>query len=232
MPDCYDFERDWLERFSGLLGTYCGEDLRAAIMPGSERLTQHSDRRDVIRWSRRAVELLETRTDRSTLHDILTGCACRYPRERLQEAREAYEATGDVECARAVLQRQFESSLKRDLALDDEQVAYVLDRGWGLAGVLRGDKIIATKIPKSGFLAAYLEESDPETRRQMYCHCPRIRDAIRLNERLPATYCYCGAGFYRAIWEEILQHPVRVEVLDSVLQGGDVCVVMVHLSEA
>jgi predicted hydrocarbon binding protein len=50
-------------------------------------------------------------------------------------------------------------------------------------------------------------------------------------EPIPVTYCYCGAGFYKGIWEYILQRPVRVEVRESVLKGDDVCRIIVHLPE-
>jgi len=43
------------------------------------------------------------------------------------------------------------------------------------------------------------------------------------------TYCYCGAGFYKGIWEEILQEPVEVEVLESVLKANEVCKIAIHL---
>jgi predicted hydrocarbon binding protein len=46
---------------------------------------------------------------------------------------------------------------------------------------------------------------------------------------LPEIYCYCGAGYYRGIWEEIVQEPVEVEVLESVLAGDEVCKVAIHL---
>jgi len=45
----------------------------------------------------------------------------------------------------------------------------------------------------------------------------------------PPVYCYCGAGFYKGIWEEILQQPVEVQVLESVLKGDKVCKIAVHL---
>ena len=76
----------------------------------------------------------------------------------------------------------------------------------------------------------YMQETDPEKRRQYYCHCPRVRDALENGETISPTYCYCGAGFYRAIWEEILQKPVEVEVLESVLDGGEVCKIAIRLS--
>jgi hypothetical protein len=92
-----------------------------------------------------------------------------------------------------------------------------------------GDTIIATKIPKSGYLVEYMRETDPKTKRQYYCHCPRIRDALKSGAAISPTYCYCGAGFYRGIWEEILGRPVQVELLESVLQGDDVCKIAIKL---
>ena len=67
-----------------------------------------------------------------------------------------------------------------------------------------------------------MQESDPQRKRQLYCHCPRIRDVLQSGAYLSPTYCYCGAGYYKGLWEEITQRQVEVEVLESVLDGGDV----------
>ncbi len=128
-----------------------------------------------------------------------------------------------------MLQEQFEAFLRDSLALEEAYVEEVVSRGWGLAGILEGRRILATKIPKSGYLAAYLVETDREKRMQLYCHCPRVRDVLKTGESLPATYCYCGAGFYKGIWEEILQEPVEVEVLGSVLARDEVCSIAIYL---
>jgi hypothetical protein len=160
---------------------------------------------------------------------IMVGCACQYPKSDLQEVREAFASTGDVDLAHWMLQEQFESFLRTVLELDDELVAEIVERGWGLAGVKLGNTVIATKIPKSGFLVAYMAEPDPAKKRELYCHCPRIREALKRAERISPTYCYCGAGFYKGIWEEILQEPVEVALLESVLQGDEVCKVAICL---
>jgi hypothetical protein len=183
----------------------------------------------VIAWSQQAMERLDALVDEKERRDIMAGCACQYPKSELQEMRRLYESTGDIDLVHQKLQERFESFLKDGLALDDDLFTEVVRRGWGLAGVKRGDTIIATKIPKSGFLVAYMQETDPEKRRQVYCHCPRIRDALKTSEAISTTYCYCGAGFYQGIWEEILEQPIEVEVLESVLQGDDVCKIAVYL---
>jgi hypothetical protein len=229
MSENRDFERAWLTKFSRCLDEIAGEDIRRQVMRGSEGLSSQSDCREVIAWSQQAMERLDGLVDEKERRDIMTGCACQYPTSELQEVRHLYESTGDIDLAHQKLQERFESFLMDVLALDGDLFAEVVRRGWGLAGVKQGDTIIATKIPKSGFLAAHMQEVDLEKRRQIYCHCPRVREVLKTPEVLSSTYCYCGAGFYKGIWEEILQQPVEVEVLESVLQGGDVCKIAIHL---
>ena len=197
-------------------------------MAGGKDLA-HSSRQEVISWSKEAMERLDSLVDEEKRKEIMTGCACQYPESNLQEIRKKHEATQDIDLVHQMLQEQFESFLKNTLRLSDELVEEIVDRGWGSAGVKKGNTIIATKIPKSGYLVAYMEETDPEKKRQYYCHCPRVRDALQTSETLSLTYCYCGAGFYKGIWEEILQQPVEVELLESVLDGGEVCRIAVHL---
>ena len=229
MAETYDFERAWLSKFLQCLDESVGKEIREEVMAGSAGLTADSGREEVIAWTQGAMERLEALVDAEKSRQVMAGCACQYPKSGLQTARRAYETTGEVDAALEVLQEQFESFLRDTLELKEELVGEVVGKGWGLAGVREGSRIIATKIPKSGKLAAYLGETDGEKKRQYYCHCPRIRDVLKTGETLPAIYCYCGAGFYKGIWEEIVQRPVEVEVLESVLDGDEVCKVAISL---
>lgn len=229
MPQEFDFDRAWLDKFSNCLDEAAGEKLRTQVMEGSEGLSEDTNRREIITWTQGAMERLESLLDDSQCRVVMTGCACQYPKSDLQDVREAYESSGDVDLAHRMLQEKFEEFLINVLNLSDEHFEMVITRGWGLAGIKEGDTITATKIPKSDLLVQYLDESDPQKKREYYCHCPRVRDAVGHGETLPLIHCYCGAGFYKGIWEEILQEPVEVEVLESVLQGGEVCTIAVHL---
>jgi hypothetical protein len=232
MSDNHDFERAWLAKFARSLAEIAGEAVRGEVMNGSESLSSRSCRREVIAWSRIALRRLESLVDDEKRKAIMTGCACIYPASDLADVRRAYEMSGDIDLAHRMLQEKFESFLGADLRLADDLAREVIKRGWGLAGIRKGGTIIATKIPKSENLLAYLEEKDPEKKRYLYCHCPRIRDVLNTSETMPAIYCYCGAGFYKAIWEEILQRRVRVEVLKSVLKGDEICSIAVYLPGA
>jgi predicted hydrocarbon binding protein len=224
-----DFERAWLEKFSQGLEQVAGEEIRDQVLRGSEALCAGSSREEVIQWTRAAMERLDSLVEEPGRKAILTGCACLYPRSALEAPRKVCEETGDIDLAQRLLQEQFESLLRDTLQLEEKVVRDVVGRGWGSAGVREGSTILATKIPKSGSLLEYLSEEDPARKRALYCHCPRVRDALKSSVTISATYCYCGAGFYKAIWEEIVQQPVGVELLKSVLQGDEVCRFAMHL---
>ena len=226
-----DFEKAWLAKFSKCLDEIVGENIRQEVMKRSEVLSSHSLRKEIIGWSKIAMERLETLVDVDKRREIMTGCACSYPKSDLRIIREKFQTTKDIDMAHQLLQEKFESFLKVSLELDDELIETIVKRGWGLAGEKSGKTIIATKIPKSGYLMDYMNEGDPEKKRQYYCHCPRVRDILRTSEIISQEYCYCGAGFYKGIWEEILQKPVDVEVLESVLGGDEVCRIMINLPE-
>jgi predicted hydrocarbon binding protein len=226
-----DFEKAWLDKFARSLEKTAGVQVRTKVMEGSAALCATSERSEIIRWTREAMERLGLLVDEPREQAILLRCACQYPKPDLQEMRREYAATRDLDRVHRMLQEQFETFLRQVLKLADDQVADVVSRGWGSAGKKQGNTIIATKIPKSGNLLVYLGESDPEKRRQLYCHCPRIRHTVGTGETLSPTYCYCGAGFYKGLWEEILQQSVEVTVLESVLAGDEVCRFAIRLSE-
>ncbi|UCF70257.1 MAG: hypothetical protein JSW49_08675 [candidate division WOR-3 bacterium] len=224
-----DFERYWLSKLSTSLERSVGPDIRAKIMEGSEDLSDGTDRSEVVAWSARAMALLDERVEAAKRFDVMTGCACQCPNTELRGIRAKYEETSDIDIVLEMLQKKFVSFLKDELKLSATVVDVIIRKGWGLAGRREGGKIIATKIPKSAYIADYLKETDPVKKRAIYCHCPRIRGALMSGVSISSTYCYCGAGYYRGIWEEILQERVRVELLESVLKGDDVCTIAIHL---
>ena len=98
------------------------------------------------------------------------------------------------------------------------------------SGVREGERIIVKKIPHMA--KEYLIEKDEQKRRYYYCHCPWVKDSLRGSKRsVPAVFCNCSAGFYRAYWEIVFGEPVRVEVLESLLKGDPVCTFAVHIPE-
>ncbi len=226
-----DFERSWLSRFSRCSERIAGEKITKEILQGSQRLSSGSSQDEIIGWTKEAMDRLDALLDAEKRKEIMTGCACRYPQSELQDMKEAYEKTRNVDLVHQMLRDKFVWFLRNSMGLNDELVEDIIKRGWGLAGVREGNTVVTTKIPKSGNLREYMKETDGEKRRALYCHCPRIRESVGSKTKISPTYCYCGAGFYKAIWEYILGQPVKVEMLESVLNGDDVCKFAVHLPE-
>jgi hypothetical protein len=96
------------------------------------------------------------------------------------------------------------------------------------AGKREGNKIYETKIP---YMAKkYLAEKDPTLKRYYACHCPWSRDAIKNGDIIPAQiFCHCSAGFMKKSWEFIFKQPIKVDVLETVLSGGECCRFAIHL---
>ena len=230
MTDAESFERGWQDKFSRSLEASAGAHVRLAVMAGSESLGEGCSPAEVVAWTQAALERLDRLVPEPQRRQVMTACACHYPRADLQEMQAAYAANHDLAQAHAMLQAQFETFLHQVLSLDEAQAGEIIGRGWGAAGVLQGNTILATKIPRSGSLRQYFQETDPKKRRALYCHCPRIRSALESGAALSLTYCYCGAGFYQDIWQEITRQPVEVEVVQSVLQGADVCQFLLRIS--
>jgi len=201
----FDFEKYWLAKFSNFLGKIAGKNIQNKIMKGSEGLSDNSNREEVVKWSKKAIEKLDSLVDEETRIEIMTNCACQSPKSDLQEIREKYEEAKDIDLVHQKLLEKFISFLKDPLKLDDELIKDIINRGWGLSGVKKGNTIITTKIPKSDYPTQYMKEKDPEKKRALYCHCPRIRDVLKTPDiKISPPYCSCGAGFYKGIWEEIL----------------------------
>ncbi len=224
-----DFERTWQEKLSRKVEGALGEEVRDLVLQGGTKLTQETGTTEKIIWTCAALDRLAEFTDEKMGGEILTGCACHYPVEDLGDVKEAFQSSGDLDLAVEMLQGKFERFLRETLQLEEELIAEIISRGWGLAGIREGNSILATKIPKSGTLTDYFNETDPAEKRRLYCHCPRVRDGVGLEPNLPEVYCYCGAGFYKGIWEEILGEPVQVEILERVMGGDDVCKISIHL---
>ncbi len=204
-----DFERNWHSRLSAHLDRAASPETRRFVMEGCEELCDATDRRRVCQWTRLALERLEQVLDAEDLRRALVACSCTYPCENLAELRKHYAVHRDLNAVHEMLRKRFRAFLEGDLALQPDLVNEILSRDWGLAGRREGDMIVATKIPKSGNLKAYFSETDPRKRRELYC--------------------YCGAGFYKQLWEEILMRPVQVDVRRSLLTGDEVCSFVIHL---
>ncbi len=61
------------------------------------------------------------------------------------------------------------------------------------------------------------------------CYCGSVS---RARPPFPATYCHCSCGWYRQLFETLLDRPVEVALLGSIIQGADRCRFVIRWSES
>jgi len=132
------FEQTWIRKFATALDEFAGEEKRKEVMRGSKELSSASARNEVICWSRQAMERLTSLVDGKQARNVMTSCACQYPKADLRDVRLAYEESGDVDVALGMMQEKFETFLKETMQLEEAMIEQIVSNGWGSAGVRCG----------------------------------------------------------------------------------------------
>lgn len=179
------------------------------------------EQEDPIKYSKELIARLKDKTIDEKIKNIFCQSACHIPHSKLESAKAVYEETGSVEEARKELERSFKIDIKEYKNLSDQQVNMIIEKGWGLAGVMDGDTIIATKIPS--MFHEYFNETNPLKKKYYYCHCPRVRKAFTDQDTIDSIYCNCGGGFYQDVWEYITGKEVSLDIRKSLFDQDDVC---------
>jgi hypothetical protein len=114
--------------------------------------------------------------------------------------------------------------------ITDEVIQYVESNPEIRQGVREGNILYETKIPY--MTIEYLAETDEDMRRYYYCHCPWVRESLRMDDvEVSPTFCNCSAGFHKKYYEVVLDQPLKAEVLETVLAGDLWCRFAIHLPE-
>lgn len=195
----------WQGRFIENAQRVLGEKAAQAVSEGHESLfTLRSSKDEKMTWIKNAMEKLDTVANTGQKFNILSCCAHEFSDMRIAQLRDIYEKTGSV----------------------DEVLEFIRnDYDWYEAPRREGDAIYVTKIPYNR--KAYEEAKTRDEKRKSYCHCSLVRDY--LDSGISHTFCYCGTGWYRQIWEGVLGRPVTIEILKSLVKGDDTCDFAIHI---
>ena len=209
-PEDSLFEIQWpLHDWTGLLADgiedVLGPEARDHVMEGADALTPETPRDERLEWVRAALLRLDGIANEEQRYWAVSVCADCYPTWRIEELRQVYLDTGSV---------------------DEVMEAMKGDAEWYSTPYREGNLIYHTKVPYDR--EAWESATDPAKKRRAYCHCALVQDRI---DEVPPTYCYCGTGWVRQVWEGVLERPIRVEVLKSLPAGDDECQFLIHLQE-
>jgi hypothetical protein len=184
-----------------------GAGARQTLMQGIESITPDSSFEEYTAWIQGAMARLDALTDDEEKKCLVVShCAHVFPQERIDQLRAIYQAG----------------------AFDDILREMYRDDFWYEKPVRRGNVIYMRKNPYDP--EGYEKGTTPAERRVAYCHCAFVHPFLaEIPFRLSPTFCYCGAGWYRRLWEGILGQPVVIEHVETLLRGNDQCTLTITL---
>ena len=202
----------WLAGLAEGLAEHAGEQARQQVMTGSAALRADSPIEERVAWVQGALERLNAVVgEDATRRRILNHCAHRFPQPRIEKLRAEYARLKNVD---ALL----------ELMRADQSVG---GGSWYGSPVREGNVIYNINDPASP--EEYQRAQTETEKRVARCFCPIVRFAIQNGKALSPSFCNCSAGYTRQLYEGIFQQPVRVEILESVLQGDERCRYAIHL---
>jgi effector-binding domain-containing protein len=183
-------------------GKVLGAQAREQVMQGIESITPASSFDDYTAWIQGAIERLDALSDDAEAKcQVVSHCAHVFPQERIDHLRAIYRRCGEI---------------------DDVLHEMYADDFWYEKPVRKGNVIHMRKNPfnPEGFAKA----ATPAERRKAYCHCSFVHPYLdAVPAKLSPTFCFCGAGWYRRLWEGVLGRPVTFEQAETLLRGNDEC---------
>jgi hypothetical protein len=204
----------WLKRLRDGLGRHAGEEVMRHVLEGSDELSPASEPSEKVAWMKGAMARLdESVPDNDVRREIVSGCAHVFPEDVIAKLKADYERLGSID---ALL-----DSMREDPGYEGAPYYRDPDR--------EGNVIFIDKVPQER--KKHEEATDPTVKRAAACHCPVIKAAILTGETISPTFCHCGTGWFRPVWEILLGGPVKIVCEESVLQGHDRCRFAIHLPE-
>ncbi|MHA2226163.1 MAG: hypothetical protein ACXAC8_13210 [Candidatus Hodarchaeales archaeon] len=228
--------REMIENFSTRLKEEFGESLRNEIFDGigMPPLGIHPKKKPEV--TKTLVERFLTKVgDEKGAEFFAGGLRDKYT-DSYKKPRENYMKTQDIDTFLKSVHEELitnlekhheEGSLFYTQEVDTSVIEYVKKDQTIEAGVRKGNKVIITKIP---YMTKQYIETDSEKRKYYFCHCPWIREALKdESQPISPVFCHMSGGYYKNYWEAVLDQPVKVELLESVIQGDEVCKFSLHL---
>ena len=201
-------DHEWTARFSRGAADVLGEAACRHVMRGSETIGVDDSAEKYHRWIHSAVHRLDSLTDDPLQKFKIVSCAAHvFPQYRIDHLKEIYEQHQEI---------------------DDILKEMYTDPDWYEDPTRVGNQLFITKVPFDP--VALAQAATPAERRQAYCHCAILKPYLKdIPTDISPTFCWCGSGWYRRLWEGILGQPIQVEHIETLVTGGETCRLVITL---
>jgi effector-binding domain-containing protein len=201
-------DHEWTERLSTGIVEVLGEEACQHVMQGIETIAVDSSADNYRSWIHGAMARIDALTNDPVEKYRIVSCAAHvFPQYRIDHLKIIYEKRYEI---------------------DDVLVEMYTDPAWYEDPVRNGNQLFMRKIPYD--VEAYEKATSPGERRQAYCHCAIVRPYLGdMPTGISPTFCWCGSGWYRRLWEGILGKPIQVDHVETLITGGDCCRLVITL---
>lgn len=193
---------DWDNRFSKQLADVLGVEVRDCVLECYTDVSHKSNLEDRAKAVKCAVDILDGIATEDQKFEVLSRCAHVFPPELIAKMRSVYVETNSV----------------------DDVLEAMAAAGNYPKFNREGNILYSSKQPYNP--VAFAKATTRKEKMQAYCFCPMIKYNL---DEVSGTFCYCGAGWSRHLWEGILDKPVKVEIVKSLTRDDDECTFAVHL---
>jgi hypothetical protein len=202
----------WIEKFIESIDQFAGEAVRKEVMEAGGKFKSGFSSAQKAVWIRETMEKLEASSDSETIKKIMIAtCPHTYPRRRIQKLRDRYKKLGDIDKLLEVMRN--DRSYKGASYYDHP--------------IRKGNSIYMTKVP---YNPQTHEKAEIKREKQLaYCHCPWVKAALTVNEKVSPYFCYCSASWDKQLLEGVLERKVEPELVECLLKGDDRCTYAYHL---
>jgi hypothetical protein len=195
----------WESRFKERLHEVLGDEKGSMVLQGFENITPLSSAEERSDWVVSAIERLDRIADEDQKCQVIAKCAHDRPVEDIQRFKDIFEKTQDI---------------------DEVLRAYGEDLPWIEKPYRNGQILYTSKPPYDP--EAYVKAKTQDEIIKAYCYCPVVKAAL---EKMPKTFCYCGAGWAEQLWNEVVGEPLTIDIVSTVVDGDKLCKFAVHFPE-
>jgi effector-binding domain-containing protein len=193
---------DWDNRFSKQLVDVLGVEARERVLTCYTNISHESSLEDRAKAVKCAIDLLDDIATADQKFEVLSGCAHVFPPELIAKMRSVYAETNSVD------------DVLEAMAAASNYPKFTRE----------GNILYSSKQPYNP--TAFAKATTRKEKMEAYCFCPMIKYNL---DEVSGTFCYCGSGWSRRLWEGILDKPVKVEIVKSLTRDNDECTFAVHL---
>ncbi|MCE7741304.1 MAG: hypothetical protein GOP50_02495 [Candidatus Heimdallarchaeota archaeon] len=226
--------------FSKRLEEEFGKEFRDEIFKDTEIPPLGIDPKKKPDYTKKLITRFESKVDAQTCENFLAkGLRDPYTEWRKPD-RERFLNSKDIDEFLEQKRERFIAGLEKHRdegtlfftqEVNDEVVEYAKNHPGIEGGIRKGNILTVIKIPHETL--AYIHAKDDKMKAYYYCHCPWAKEAIldETIDEIPKVFCNCSGGYYKNYWEIVLDQPIEVKTVKTVISGDSICEFDVYLPE-